>query len=202
MLELRWLQVPETTTKPPTLQYRIHQPVVDIGGHLCPGDWTDWKDVPTVVGEPSDTAPPPAAQQRSDGEVIQRHVVTKYSDGSVQVADVTAPPPSVPVVPDWITGDGMQGIKAEAHFLTQHTDEAVQRAGARLLERADKIISALAQQPAAVNDLNARRAAFVAERAMRYREGGMAIEQARIHAETDAAHMEAQAAPPQEPGNG
>src|SRR5690606_24207731 len=44
-------------------------------------------------------------------------------------------------------------------------------------------------QPAAVDDLNTWHAAFVAERAMRYRDGGMAIEQARIHAETDAARM-------------
>ena len=49
--------------------------------------------------------------------------------------------------------------------------------------------AAIAQQPAAVDDLNAWRAAFVAERATRYREGGMAIEQARIHAETDAERM-------------
>lgn len=34
---------------------------------------------------------------------------------------------------------------------------------------------------------NAWRAAYVAERATRYREGGMKIEQARIHAETDNA---------------
>lgn len=56
------------------------------------------------------------------------------------------------------------------------------------------------EQPAAVDDLNAWRAAFVAERAMRYREGGMAIEQARIHAETDAARMAVLAAGQQQGG--
>lgn len=55
----------------------------------------------------------------------------------------------------------------------------------------------VAQQPAAVDDLNAWRAAFVEERATRYREGGMAIEQARIHAETDATLMELAARQPQ-----
>jgi hypothetical protein len=40
---------------------------------------------------------------------------------------------------------------------------------------------------------NAWRAAFVAERATRYREGGMAVEQARIHAETEAAYLHARA---------
>jgi hypothetical protein len=40
---------------------------------------------------------------------------------------------------------------------------------------------------------NTWRAAFVAERATRYREGGMAVEQARIHAETEAAYLHARA---------
>ena len=44
------------------------------------------------------------------------------------------------------------------------------------------------------DDLNAWRADFIAERAARYREGGMATEQARIHAETDAARIDALAA--------
>lgn len=53
------------------------------------------------------------------------------------------------------------------------------------------------EQPAAVDDLtNAWRAAFVEERATRYREGGMKIEQARIHAETDAARIAALAQQP------
>lgn len=47
-------------------------------------------------------------------------------------------------VTDWIVGDGLGGIKAEAHFLTTHDDDRVKRAGTRLLERADKIITALA----------------------------------------------------------
>lgn len=63
-------------------------------------------------------------------------------------AVVCTAPQSAPVAADWITGDGLQGIKAEAHFLTQHKEEAVQRAGKRLLDRADKIIAALSQQPA------------------------------------------------------
>lgn len=60
--------------------------------------------------------------------------------------------------------------------------------------------AALAHQPAAVDDLNAWRAAFVEERATRYREGGMAIEQARIHAETDAACIDADALAAQQGG--
>ena len=60
MIEIRWLRTPYTTAEHDRLQYRIHQPVVDIGGHLCPGDWDDeWKDVPVVV-EPdplADAAP-------------------------------------------------------------------------------------------------------------------------------------------------
>ena len=61
----------------------------------------------------------------------------------------------------------------------------------------DSLLDNLAQQPAAVDDLNAWRAAFIAERATRYREGGMSIEQARIHAETDATLMEQAASQPQ-----
>ena len=63
----------------------------------------------------------------------------------------------------------------------------------------EAIIHALAQQPAAVDGLNAWRAAFIAERATRYRESGMAIEQARIHAETDATLMEKTTSQPQQP---
>lgn len=49
MIELRWVRSTKTTTEPDKLQYRVHLPVADIGGHLCPGDWTDWQDVPLVV---------------------------------------------------------------------------------------------------------------------------------------------------------
>ena len=49
MVELRWVVPPHTTTLPAKLQWRAHQPVVEIGGNLCVGDWTEWEDVPTVV---------------------------------------------------------------------------------------------------------------------------------------------------------
>jgi len=49
MFELRWVRPPTTTTEPDKLQYRVHLPVVDIGGHLCPGDWTEWQDVPVHI---------------------------------------------------------------------------------------------------------------------------------------------------------
>lgn len=47
MSDLRWLR-DEHDYGGGKLQYRINQPVVDIGGHLCPGDWTEWRDVPIV----------------------------------------------------------------------------------------------------------------------------------------------------------
>lgn len=49
MFELRWVRQEGTTTLPDRLQYRVHLPVVDIGGQLCPGDWTDWEEVPLVI---------------------------------------------------------------------------------------------------------------------------------------------------------
>lgn len=49
MVELRYVLLPHTTTRPAKLQWRVHLPVVDAGGTLCPGDWTEWEDVPTVV---------------------------------------------------------------------------------------------------------------------------------------------------------
>lgn len=49
MVELRYLVPPNTTTKQPRLQYRVVVPCVDIGGNLCPGDWTDWMEVPIIV---------------------------------------------------------------------------------------------------------------------------------------------------------
>ena len=49
MVELRWVRPQHTTTDAPVLQWRVHLPVVDIGGQLCPGDWTEWETVPTVV---------------------------------------------------------------------------------------------------------------------------------------------------------
>jgi hypothetical protein len=52
MVELRCL-VPSSTFVPggewPKLQYRIHQPVVEVGETLCLGRWTEWRDVPLVV---------------------------------------------------------------------------------------------------------------------------------------------------------
>lgn len=58
----------------------------------------------------------------------------------------------------------------------------------------DLAVAALAQQPAASDSW---RDAFVAERARRYRDGGMKIEQARIHAESDADLAIALAAQPE-----
>jgi hypothetical protein len=55
MIELRWVRTPHTTTAPAELQFRVHLPVVDIGGSLCPGDWTEWQNVPTVVIDPEET---------------------------------------------------------------------------------------------------------------------------------------------------
>lgn len=88
------------------------------------------------------------------------------------------------------------GVEASYHPCTRILIEGLKRldGGADVLGDWDraraKTDAALAQQPAAVDDLNAWRAAFIAERATRYRERGMSIEQARIHAETDAALME------------
>jgi hypothetical protein len=49
MIEMRWVRPPYMTTEAARLQFRVHLPVVDIGGNLCPGDWTEWQSVPTVV---------------------------------------------------------------------------------------------------------------------------------------------------------
>jgi hypothetical protein len=49
MIELRWAVLPGTNTERPRLQYRVHVPAIDASGALCPGNWTEWKDVPTVV---------------------------------------------------------------------------------------------------------------------------------------------------------
>lgn len=49
MIEMRWVRPAGTTTFPGRLQFRVHLPVVDAGGNLCPGDWTAWKDVSTYV---------------------------------------------------------------------------------------------------------------------------------------------------------
>lgn len=49
MVELRWTRPDGTTTQPDKLQWRVHLPVVDCGGNLCPGDWTEWQDVPLVL---------------------------------------------------------------------------------------------------------------------------------------------------------
>lgn len=57
--------------------------------------------------------------------------------------------------------------------------------------------AALSQRP--VVGETAWRDAFIAERARRYRSEGMKIEQARIHAETDAQVITANALAPQQP---
>lgn len=49
MIEMRWARQTRTTTEAATLQFRVHLPVVDVCGNLCPGDWTDWQNVPSVV---------------------------------------------------------------------------------------------------------------------------------------------------------
>lgn len=51
MIELRWLRVPSISTKDDRLQFRFQQPVVDIAGNLCPGDWTEWAEVPVVIDD-------------------------------------------------------------------------------------------------------------------------------------------------------
>ena len=49
VIEMRWLREPHTSAREPKLQFQVHLPVVDIGGKLCPGEWTEWADVPLVV---------------------------------------------------------------------------------------------------------------------------------------------------------
>lgn len=50
MIELRWVTPEGTTTKPPTLQYRLAV-AVDASGALCPGSPGGWMDVPLVAIE-------------------------------------------------------------------------------------------------------------------------------------------------------
>jgi hypothetical protein len=38
------------------LQYRYVQPTVDASGALCPGEWTDWIDVPMIFIEDKESA--------------------------------------------------------------------------------------------------------------------------------------------------
>lgn len=49
MFDMKWVLPPDTTTERPRLMYRYVQPTIDIGGNLCPGDWTDWHPVPLEV---------------------------------------------------------------------------------------------------------------------------------------------------------
>lgn len=49
MIEMRYVLRPDTNTDSPRLQYRFMQPCIDASGALCPGEWTDWKDVLHVV---------------------------------------------------------------------------------------------------------------------------------------------------------
>jgi hypothetical protein len=55
MIEMQWVQTQGAPTPGSIcvggnifqkLQYRVHLPVVDAGGTLTPGDWTEWMDVP------------------------------------------------------------------------------------------------------------------------------------------------------------
>lgn len=52
MFELRWVRPAETTIKSDILEYRYVQSCVDASGALCPGEWTDWKEVPVYVLPP------------------------------------------------------------------------------------------------------------------------------------------------------
>ena len=56
MIELRWVQVPETTTQPPKLQWRMRSPGFVMGGRVYPGEWGEWQDVPTAI-IPKDKTP-------------------------------------------------------------------------------------------------------------------------------------------------
>lgn len=48
MIELRWTTPEGTTTKQPTLQWRMSV-AVDASGAFCPGAPGAWQDVPTLV---------------------------------------------------------------------------------------------------------------------------------------------------------
>lgn len=52
MVELRWFS-PYTAAQP-ILQYRYMQPCMDASGALCPGEWSEWRDVPFVRDQPKD----------------------------------------------------------------------------------------------------------------------------------------------------
>lgn len=49
MIELKWVRADCTTTLPLRLLYRAMQPCVDAAGALCPGEWSEWKPVPTEL---------------------------------------------------------------------------------------------------------------------------------------------------------
>lgn len=60
MIELRWLEIGSSIKRHVNspwlaenkeryvLQYRSMTPCADASGALCPGEWSDWQDVPTV----------------------------------------------------------------------------------------------------------------------------------------------------------
>lgn len=49
MFELKWVQIEGIMTVAPILVYRHMQPCVDASGALCPGEWSEWKPVPTEL---------------------------------------------------------------------------------------------------------------------------------------------------------
>ena len=49
MFEMKFVQMKNTTTASAILFYRHMQPCVDASGALCPGEWSDWKPVPTEL---------------------------------------------------------------------------------------------------------------------------------------------------------
>ena len=51
MIELRWVQVPHTTTEPPVLQFRqLSEPVrTSDAGYIR--IWSDWETVPLHIEE-------------------------------------------------------------------------------------------------------------------------------------------------------
>lgn len=55
MVELRIVIVSSYITK---LQYRFITPNVDASGALCPpGEWSEWKDVPTISAQEAGLSP-------------------------------------------------------------------------------------------------------------------------------------------------
>lgn len=147
---------------------------------------------------------------RWHGFMDERHRLNTIADGSWPVRALYTAPPSASVGAEGhyhpctsILIEGLKRLEGGSDVLEEWDRARV------------KVDTALAQQPAAHpaithcdncgldwldNGLNpigcpyckqyAWRAAYVAERATRYREGGMKIEQARIHAETDATLIE------------